>query len=77
MIRLPAEVRTEFVYPTVPPDALTCLPEVVVPEALTMEGASDNQATAYGEEQRMAGADCRAKLDWVRALVATWPKPEE
>jgi hypothetical protein len=75
VIRLPGEVRREPVFPVIAPDALECLNEVIVPEELTRDGARDAQAAAYGEAQRLAGADCRAKLDSLRALVTTWPRP--
>lgn len=73
VVRLPAEIRTEYVYPSIPADALTCVDEVVVPEYLTMSGALDRQAIGFEDENRRAGADCRSKLDWIRELVATWP----
>lgn len=73
-IRLPGEVRTEFVYPTIPSDALMCLGEVIAPADLSMPGAQDRQAVTFGEENRKAGADCRSKLGWVADFVATWPK---
>lgn len=72
--RLPPEVRTEYIFPRIPSDALMCLGEVVVPEAITIEGGEDAQAAVYSDEQAAAGADCRAKLGWLRDLVATWPK---
>jgi len=74
IIQLPPVTRTEYVYPRIPSDALTCLGEVAVPERLTMPGALDREAASFEDENRRAGADCRSKLDWVRDLVASWPK---
>ncbi len=74
MIRLPPVETVRDVFPVIPSDMLNCLNEVIVPEELTREGARDSQSTAYGEAQRLAGADCRSKLGQVRALVATWPR---
>lgn len=70
IIRLPPEVRTEYVYPSVPADALACLLEPMVPATVN----TDTELAAWAESVRNAGEDCRAKLGWVRDLVATWPK---
>ena len=69
-IRLPAETRTEYVYQSVPQEALACLAEPPVPAAVD----TDAQLAAWAQALRDAGADCRAKLNWLRDLVATWPK---
>src|SRR5262245_2902654 len=74
VIRLPPIETIRNIFPVIPSDMLNCLDESIVPEELTKEGARDNQAAAFGEANRIAGADCRAKLGQVRALVATWPR---
>jgi hypothetical protein len=54
----------------VPPDALACLLEPPAPGS----AETDVDLARWTQEVRDAGADCRAKLEWLRALVATWPK---
>ena len=74
VIRLPAEVRTEFVYARPPADALMCLDEVIAPESLAMEGALDRDAAAFEDENRRAGADCRAKIQYLKGWADSLPK---
>jgi len=69
-IRLPPVETTRLVYPSVPPDALVCLSEPTLPDNVTR----DTELAAWAESVRNAGRDCREKLDWIRALVATWPR---
>src|SRR5262245_11695379 len=66
-VRLPPEIRTVVEYPTIPPESLTCRPEPSVPDAKT-----DVDLALWTEALRLAGAECRAKLDAIRDLVATW-----
>lgn len=74
MIRLPPEVRTEFVHVRPPADALSCLPEPVAPEILSMDGAQDADAATYEGETRKAGADCRAKVQYLKGWADALPR---
>jgi len=56
-------------FPAIPPDALACLSEPDLPMIET-----DAQLAVWAEEVRRAGQDCRARIGWLRNLVATWPK---
>ena len=71
---LPPVIQRVDVYPDVPSDLLTCLPEPIVPASLTASDSLDRDAVAYEAASRLAGADCRGKLMLLRELVATWPK---
>src|SRR5262245_26128943 len=67
VIRLPPEIRTVHEYPTIPGGNLSCSDEPGVPAAKT-----DIELALWAQALREAGADCRAKLDAIRELVATW-----
>jgi hypothetical protein len=67
VIRLPPEVRTVYEYPSIPAESLACLSEPPVSDAKT-----DVDFALWTQSVREAGADCRAKLDAIRRLVATW-----
>ena len=67
VVRLPPEIRTEYEYPTIPTGSLACLREPMAPDAKT-----DVELALWAQAVREAGADCRAKLDAIRSLVATW-----
>jgi hypothetical protein len=67
VIRVPPEIRTQYEYPVIPRDVLACLREPMAPDART-----DAELALWAQALREAGADCRAKLDVIRKLVATW-----
>lgn len=67
VVRLPPEIRTIYEYPTIPAESLSCLREPAVTEAMT-----DIDLALWTEAVREAGADCRAKLEAIRNVVATW-----
>jgi hypothetical protein len=67
IVRLPPEIRTVYEYPTIPAETLICLQEPKVPDAKT-----DIELALWAQAVREAGADCRAKLDAIRGLAATW-----
>lgn len=74
IIRLPGETKTVYVYNRPPADALSCLPEVIAPESLSMDGAQDVDAATYEGENRKAGADCRAKIQYLKGWAESLPK---
>src|SRR5262245_12984925 len=67
VVRLPPEVTTRYDYPEIPAGTLACLREPSAPNAKT-----DIELALWAQAVREAGADCRAKLDAIRDLVATW-----
>ena len=67
IIRLPPEIRTVYEYPAIPAESLACLREPTVPDART-----DIDLALWAQAVREAGAGCRAKLDAIRNLAATW-----
>ena len=67
VVRLPPATRTVYEYPAIPAETLTCLREPSAPNAKT-----DIDLALWTQAVREAGADCRAKLDAIRKLVATW-----
>ena len=67
VVRLPPEIRTVYEYPTIPDGSLACPREPTVPDAKT-----DIDLALWAQAVREAGADCRAKLDAIRDLAATW-----
>ena len=69
VVRLPPEIRTQYEYPVIPADALACLREPTAPEAST-----DVELALWAQALREAGSDCRARLDAIRNLVATWDR---
>lgn len=70
VIQLPPVERVVNIFPAIPSDALACLGEPLVPDIVE----TDTQLAAWTESVSNAGADCRAKLGWLRDLVATWPR---
>jgi hypothetical protein len=66
----PVVTKTVNVYPQRPgDDALTCLPDVKAPDALL-----DGELFDWGESERVAGSDCRDKLEALRKWILGWPK---
>lgn len=57
------------VYPVVPANFLNCSPEPAPSQILT-----DVQLAQFTESVRIAGADCRSRLQSVRGVVDSWPK---
>ena len=70
VIQLPPVEVVRNVYPPISTDALVCLGEPLVPDSVE----TDAGLAIWAEDTRTAGADCRARLDWIRAYVATWPR---
>lgn len=70
-VQLPPQIitKTVFQFPTVPPAFLNCDGEPMAPDAMT-----DSDLAQWAETVRIAGADCRGKIDSLRAFVASWPK---
>lgn len=68
---LPPQIitKTVFLYPSAPQAFLECDPEPLAPDATT-----DSELAQWAESVRLAGGDCRAKIDSLRAWVAGWPK---
>jgi hypothetical protein len=62
-------VEVRNVYPQIPANFLNCTDEPPVGQILT-----DVQLAQLAEALRVAGADCRSRLNSVRGTVAAWPK---
>lgn len=70
IVQLPPEIRDVQVYPDIPDDDLICAGEPIVP-AMVM---TDSDLAQWAEMVRQAGADCRSKLNTVKAIRDSWPK---
>ena len=70
-IQLPPQivVQTRFQFPPAPREFLICDPEPLAPDAQT-----DSELAQWAENLRLAGSDCRAKIDSLRVWVDGWPK---
>lgn len=65
------ETRDVPVFPVLP--QTTCADEPNAPPA----DASDKAVVAYFEAVRLAGVDCRTRLNAVHDAAAAWPLPEK
>lgn len=62
------QIEVRVVYPALP--QTTCLGEPGVPP----KGADDNTVTNYFERVRVAGADCRSRLQEIHKTQGGWPQ---
>lgn len=66
-----AAVRDVPVYPVLPQTTCAVEPGKPAPDA------SDKAIVAYFEAVRLAGADCRVRLNEIHNAAQHWPTPKE